>query len=65
MHLHVKLLGRRPIFWALIMVRFKKWIQLDFGILQISLHVYVGIIEGDALIREYESNCYKYVSYTL
>lgn len=30
------------------MVRFKKWIQLDFGILQISLHVYVGIIEGDA-----------------
>lgn len=47
------------------MVRFKKWIQLDFGILQISLHVYVGIIEGDALIREYESNCYKYVSYTL
>lgn len=30
------------------MVRFKKWIQLDFGILQISLHVYVGIIGGDA-----------------
>lgn len=30
------------------MVRFKKWIQLDFGILRISLHVYVGIIGGDA-----------------